>query len=296
MQILSLLSLIADPNSRQIDSAASTRPEAFWSPLAVVVCAVGLSILFTWLGRYGGFSALRHAPMRRNRMVGFVPIILLVVWLMLMMVISQLIKTFFGSKSEFFQQALSYPAMLLLELALIGVMLVIARVTFARRLKGFGLDVRTAGKDAGFAVVYLLAVYPLILLALWAVLTIGRLVNENFGLEVHQSLTFLSENTHIGVQILAVIFAVVVVPIFEEMLFRGFLQTSIRSVTQSPWAAIVMTSLLFAILHPMTHIPALFCLACGLGYAYERSGSLYRSIFMHIFFNGFSVAATFWMT
>lgn len=296
MQILSLLSLIADPNSRQIDSAASTPPEAFWSPLAVVVCVVGFSILFTWLGRYGGFSALRYAPMRRNRMGGLVPVILLVMWLMLMMVISQLIKTFFGSKSEFFQQALSYPAMLLLELALIGVMLVIARLTFARRLKGFGLDVRTVGKDAGFAVVYLLAVYPLILLALWAVLTIGRLVNENFGLEVHQSLTFLSENTHIGVQILAVIFAVVVVPIFEEMLFRGFLQTSIRSVTQSPWAAIVMTSLLFAILHPMTHIPALFCLACGLGYAYERSGSLYRSIFMHIFFNGFSVAATFWTT
>lgn len=294
MQILSLLSLIADPNSLEAGSAASTPPEAFWSPQTAVVCAVGLPILFTWYGRYGGFAALQDAPVRRNRMFGFAPIILLGVWLLMMVAINHVIKTFFGPASEFVQQALSYSAMMSLEIGLIAVMLVIARQTFARRLKGFGLDVRTVGKDAGFAVVYLMAVYPLILLALWAVLTIGRLVKDDFGLEVHQSLTFLTENPNMGLRILAVVFAVVVVPVFEEMLFRGFLQTSIRSVTQSPWAAIVMTSLLFSILHPMTHIPALFFLVCGMGYAYERSGSLFRSILMHIFFNGFSVAVTFW--
>jgi membrane protease YdiL (CAAX protease family) len=54
----------------------------------------------------------------------------------------------------------------------------------------------------------------------------------------------------------------------------------------------VLTSLFFAILHPPTHIPALFFLSCGLGYAYERSGSLFRPILMHVFFNGFSVAVT----
>jgi membrane protease YdiL (CAAX protease family) len=33
-------------------------------------------------------------------------------------------------------------------------------------------------------------------------------------------------------------------------------------------------------------------LSCGLGYAYERSGSLLRPILMHIFFNSFSVVMT----
>ncbi|MFZ9024246.1 MAG: type II CAAX prenyl endopeptidase Rce1 family protein [Anaerohalosphaeraceae bacterium] len=48
----------------------------------------------------------------------------------------------------------------------------------------------------------------------------------------------------------------------------------------------------FAILHTPTHIPALFILSVGLGYAYERSGSLLRPILMHIFFNGLSITMT----
>jgi membrane protease YdiL (CAAX protease family) len=66
----------------------------------------------------------------------------------------------------------------------------------------------------------------------------------------------------------------------------------LRSLSDSPWVAIVFTSVFFAILHPPTHIPALFMLSCGLGYAYERSGSLLRPILMHIFFNSFSVVMT----
>jgi membrane protease YdiL (CAAX protease family) len=31
-------------------------------------------------------------------------------------------------------------------------------------------------------------------------------------------------------------------------------------------------------------------LSIGLGYAYERSGSLLRPILMHVFFNGFNIA------
>jgi membrane protease YdiL (CAAX protease family) len=186
--------------------------------------------------------------------------------------------------------------MVLLEGGLIAAMAVVAHLTFARRLKGFGLNVRTIGRDAAYAMVYLLAVYPLILFALWAVLTVGQLVKDDFSIEVHQSLTFLGENGNAGLTALVVVFAVVIVPIFEEMLFRGFLQTTLRSLTARPWAAIFLTSALFSLLHPLTHVPALFCLSIGLGYAYERSGSLFRPIFMHIFFNGISVAATFWMS
>ena len=225
-------------------------------------------------------------------MFGFLPVILLSLWVLLTLGVSEGILFFFAQSSDSFQEALSYPLMAILDASLIIVMLVIAHRTFARRLKGFGLNTKTAGKDAAFALVNLLAVYPLILFALWAVLTIGRFMKAGFDLEVHQSLTFLIENGNIGLKVLAIIFSVVIVPVFEEMLFRGFLQTSVSSLSGHRWAAILLTSLLFSVLHPATHVAALFIFSCGLGYAYERSGSLFRPILMHVFFNGVSVAAT----
>jgi membrane protease YdiL (CAAX protease family) len=293
-RLLSLLSLTIDPNGFESGVPVSGSPEAFWNPQAAAVCAVGLSILVAWNGFYGGFSALRLAPVRRNRLFGLMPIILLSIWLLGMMGLGLAIRYGFANAPETVQEGLMYPAIFLLDGVLIVVMLLIARRSFARRLKGFGFDPRTLGKDAGYAVVYLLAIYPLIILSLWAVLTLGQYLRDGFGIEVHQSLTFLTGETHSILRIVAILAIVVVVPVFEEVLFRGFLQTAIGSVAQSPWAAIVLTSVIFSILHPPTHIPALFFLSCALGYGYERSGSLFRPILMHILFNGFSVAASFW--
>jgi membrane protease YdiL (CAAX protease family) len=121
---------------------------------------------------------------------------------------------------------------------------------------------------------------------------VGRLfIGTDFSLEVHQTLDTLTDAS-VGLRTFVVIFAALIVPIFEELLFRGFFQTSLRSLSDSPWVAIVFTSIFFAILHPPSHIPALFMLSVGLGYAYERSGSLLRPILMHILFNGLSVTMT----
>lgn len=295
MQILTTLLLqTADPNGLKADAAGSAQPRDFLTPEVLRFCAVGVSILIVWLVWFGGFKALRRAPVRRNRLIGFEGVVLLFAWLLLMMGINMVIPLLFPSATFLFRQTLSYPAMALLEISLIAAIVMLARHTFARRLKGFGLNVRTVGPDAGLALVYLTAVYPLILLALWAVAAAGQFFRKDFSIEVHQSLTFLAENTHPAMTVLIVLFAAVIVPVFEEMLFRGLLQTTVRSWTHSPWTAILLTSLLFSILHPVTHIPALFVLSCGLGYAYERSGSLFRPILMHIFFNSVSIAATFW--
>jgi len=90
--------------------------------------------------------------------------------------------------------------------------------------------------------------------------------------------------------VLLVVVAVVVAPVVEEVLFRGLFQTTIRSYVQRPWPAIVLTAMLFAAIHEdQSHWPSLFVLALGLGYAYEKSGSLLRPIFMHAMFNGIAV-------
>jgi membrane protease YdiL (CAAX protease family) len=58
------------------------------------------------------------------------------------------------------------------------------------------------------------------------------------------------------------------------------------------WIAILISSGLFAATHADTgHWPALFVLGVCLGYAYEKSGSLFRPIFIHSLFNATSIIA-----
>ena len=273
--------------------AASATLESFWDPTSIILCTAGLCILVIWRVWYGGFGALKKAPTHRHRRwLVFCPLAILFFWIISMTVVQMLIEAIFHSYSQATREAISCPVNTLLEIGLIAGMLMIARKTFARGLNGFGLKPAFLIKDTPLAIMHLLAVFPLITTGLWITLAIGRLFKgAEFNLEVHQSLDLLTD-AGIGMQALITIFAALIVPVFEELLFRGFLQTSLRSVSGKPWAAIVITSLFFSILHPPTHIPALFILSCGLGYAYERSGSLFRPILMHIFFNGFSIAVT----
>jgi membrane protease YdiL (CAAX protease family) len=51
------------------------------------------------------------------------------------------------------------------------------------------------------------------------------------------------------------------------------------------WLAVVVTSILFALIHPLWMAPLIFVLSLGLGYAYERTGNLWTNIFIHALFN-----------
>jgi membrane protease YdiL (CAAX protease family) len=51
------------------------------------------------------------------------------------------------------------------------------------------------------------------------------------------------------------------------------------------WLAVIITSIVFAIIHPLWTAPMIFLLSLCLGYAYERTGSLWVPIIMHAMFN-----------
>ena len=54
------------------------------------------------------------------------------------------------------------------------------------------------------------------------------------------------------------------------------------------WAAIIMTSILFSMVHPMWMWPTIFFLSVGLGYCYERTGNAWSNITIHCVFNSIS--------
>ncbi len=122
--------------------------------------------------------------------------------------------------------------------------------------------------------------------------------------------------------------ATVCAPFFEEWFFRGHLQTYLRamlvgwttrpiptttpgfevvgvessmpppfaastppSVAVQTWISIVLTSVLFSLVHAAWMWPPIFCLSVCLGFARERTGNIWTCITMHALFNGFETFA-----
>lgn len=82
------------------------------------------------------------------------------------------------------------------------------------------------------------------------------------------------------------VMAVIVAPLVEEVIFRGYLYAVFKSWAGS-FASMVFTAALFSAVHNnLAVLPSLLILAVGLTIAYEWSGSILVPIAMHASFNG----------
>lgn len=260
----------------------------------VVVCLGGISLFFIWLVRTSfGSKALVGSLPRRNSMPMYLPFVMLVIFFggvsVVILITGELFSDLPGWQSAFLDNAI-------LCIGAIGttvVIVILAKKLFARRLKGFGLNVETIPKDFLAAVVNLISILPLVMLMIILTALIGKIIwGQDFQIHQHEELRLIAEYSQLPVRVLIIAATIVVVPVFEEMLFRGLFQTMIRSYVARPWPSIVICAALFAMVHgSATHWPALFVLAMCLGYSYEKSGSLFRPIFIHSFFNAISIAA-----
>ncbi len=95
----------------------------------------------------------------------------------------------------------------------------------------------------------------------------------------------------IGFKFLVIFLAVVIAPLAEETLFRGFVYGVLKRYTDAPFAAL-SSSLMFAIIHmhvgsllPLWMLAVLFCLA------YEITGCLLVPMLLHAIFNAVSIIA-----
>jgi membrane protease YdiL (CAAX protease family) len=256
----------------------------------------GLALLACWLLDTSlGRKALIDSPPRRNSMPPYLPLVPLLLWFggiaMTVVLVQKLTPGLQGWQKIFRDHLI----MSIGAIVTMATMMFLAHVHFARRLKGFGLNIKTVAKDFFMAIAYLLAVWPLILAVVTVTMYVAKLIwGADYQMQQHEQLETITEYTQLPLRIMIVFVAVVIAPLLEEMLFRGFVQTTIRSffnLKDSAWPAIAASSIFFAIMHADPgHWPALFVLGVCLGYSYEKSGSLFRPIFIHLFFNASSIA------
>lgn len=96
---------------------------------------------------------------------------------------------------------------------------------------------------------------------------------RSLGWEEQQEILRLILELQGGRLVLAALVAVLLGPLLEELLFRGFLQSALTRVAGAR-GALVISSALFAALHGVAGLPVLFALSLFLGWLQLRTRSL----------------------
>ncbi len=271
----------------------------------------GIWLLKTSLGR----KALSDSVPRQNNMPAYLPFILLFLWFGAVSLAITITGIFLSELTDWQSAFLDNAFLCIGAIAAIAVIIFLARARFANRLKGFGLNAKTIHKDFFAAVLNLLTVWPLVLLMIVLTTFFGQLIwGQDFQIQKHEELKTIIAHPQLPLRVLIIVVSVAVFPVFEEMLFRGLFQTMFRSFLARPrpvrsesrsqtgpasartsngaWLSIAISSGLFATVHAnLGHWPALFVLAVCMGYSYEKSGSLFRPIFIHSLFNAITITA-----
>ncbi len=127
-----------------------------------------------------------------------------------------------------------------------------------------------------FGIYYILSIFLMFAMVL---------INPDFDISQTQDVGFESLTSSLD-YILAFLALVVVAPIVEEIIFRGFLYGTLKK-TYRFWVAAILTSLTFAVAHGAWNVGvdtfALSIVLCYLRYNYD---SIYPAIFLHMVKNG----------
>jgi len=229
-----------------------------------------------WLRkRYEGLP--RDEPYHLDPLV---PLLGFGAWLIVKVVAGQLVASFGGARTPHGLNTLG--------LGLLDVLLTIAVIyAFSRMAQPLQDSARLGGAGPGSfwqaSTAALRAYCVLLPMVAMAALLGALLLGE--GSQSHPVSSFLLDDAD-PLQIAALGIAVVVVaPVSEELLFRGFLYRILRhrvGIRRAMWA----TALLFACMHMAPHaLPAYIVLGLGFALVYEWVGSLWASIVLHGLWN-----------
>ena len=116
---------------------------------------------------------------------------------------------------------------------------------------------------------------------------------ETLGVETMQdSVRLLRETSDPTLLVLMVLMAVVVAPVCEELVFRGYLYPAARHFA-GPLAGALASGLVFGAAHgALAPLPALFVFGCVLAWCYEKTRSLWAPVVVHVCFNAATVLSS----
>lgn len=204
-----------------------------------------------------------------------------------------------GGKMESSEDKLSTASALsqIMSIALGGgfmLMLAFALLAFMRVLRNldpvemFGLLMMPARRAFGIAMIWIVPIF--VFVTALSQISADALSGIWHDLSPQEPVKLFQQSGNLFVQLALAVSAVVIAPVAEEVIFRGYVYGVMKRFTDGYFAAIA-SALVFSVvhLHVGTLIP-LFALGLVLVLAYEVTGSLLVPVFIHALFNAASTA------
>jgi len=175
-----------------------------------------------------------------------------------------------------------------------GMLTAVGLIIWLRRIQLAPRATNSPARSIAFGVAMLVAWWPAIASAGWVA---GQVQLMSTGIEPpaigHTTLEHMVHGARDVWWWLMGLSAIVLAPILEECIYRGFVQQALRRAGLGPWAAVLLASVVFTLMH-VGSVPAearaasltsLAVLSCCFGWVAERTGSLAAPIAAHVAFN-----------
>lgn len=180
---------------------------------------------------------------------------------------------------------------LLTYVAMVAVLLLLPRVLWRERtsLKTLGLDRLLKWSDIGLGIAGIVAAFGgsivIMLVAQYLMPWVNVEQVQNVGV------TALNSGSEL---VLAFVLFVIVGPIVEETIFRGFLYGNLRKLGLRFWPTTLIVSALFALAHWQWNVALdVFVLSIIMCLLRAKTGSIWVAIIMHMLKNGIAFYLTF---
>lgn len=171
---------------------------------------------------------------------------------------------------------------------ILGPILISLRVRGIRVGQLFGFDQLPILRAVAWGVGLLFTALPLVfgsseLVTQW--------MRNRSGQDAQEIIQIFRDSTQTGQRVAIILLAVVIAPVAEELVFRGYLYTVLKRFFGA-LPSLVFNGVLFGLVH--VNAPALvplFLLGCAFTIAYEVTGSLFVPMAMHALFNAINLVA-----
>jgi len=164
-----------------------------------------------------------------------------------------------------------------------------------RGLRLIGIIPGRPGRDLLWGMLGLIVSVPLVMGTIQAVIVVGQVFGQEPPVIGHEMLRAMNESDSLLATALIACSAVLIAPVLEEAIFRGLFQSVLAEVlgVSMRWPIVLVSALVFSLIHigaaDWQTLPGLFVLGVVLGWMYERSGSLWPSIVVHVGFNALNI-------
>lgn len=190
-------------------------------------------------------------------------------------------------------QALLVPLLALVQVTTGGIALWVLHTQMVRhgiRWRDLGLVWKSLPSQLAWGSGAYLATVPVLILAV----LLARLLIPSLPTPGHPIAGVAAAENPFWVKLALFLIAAVFAPIFEEIFFRGVLLNAIWARTASKWAGILLSALVFSILHPQLYLGwiAIFAIGVMLGAVFVEKRSLIPCIWMHALNNTLALLAT----